>query len=184
MGAVPHVPAARESAVLVPVPAAEHVVGRHRARLDRAAAEGVPAHVTILYPFVPPPQITAATIRVLTAAVGSVGFFDCRFPGTAWFGEEVLWLTPVPDEPFRTLTRVVMAAFPGYLPYGGAIADVVPHLTVGDCPAGGVAELRAAEADVLDALPVRARINRAWLMTGSREPGSWHAVAELPLAGG
>jgi hypothetical protein len=61
---------------------------------------------------------------------------------------------------------------------------VIPHLTVGDCPAGGVAELRAAEADILGALPVRARINRAWLMTGSREPGSWHAVAELPLAGG
>jgi len=184
MGAMPPVPAARESAVLVPVPDAERVVGRHRARLDRAAVEGVPAHVTILYPFVSPPQITAATIEVLAAAVGSVSSFDCRFPRTAWFGDEVLWLTPVPDGPFRALTRAVMAAFPGYLPYGGAIADVVPHLTVGDSPAGGVAELRAAEADVLGALPVRARISRAWLMTGTREPGSWQAVAELPLASG
>jgi len=185
MGAVPHVPAARESAVLVPVPAAEHVVGRHRARLDRAAAEGVPAHVTILYPFVAPAEITTATIEVLAAAVGSVSSFDCRFPGTAWFGDEVLWLTPVPDGPFRALIRAVSAAFPGYPPYGTMmVGDVIPHLTVGDRPAGGVAELRAAEADVLGALPVRARISRAWLMTGSREPDSWHAVAELPLAGG
>ena len=174
---------AGESAVLVPVPEAEPVVSRHRARLDRAAAEGVPAHVTVLYPFVAPPEITAATIEVLAAAVGSVSSFDCRFPGTAWFGDEVLWLTPVPDGPFRALIRAVSAAFPGYPPYGTMmVGDVIPHLTVGDRPAGGVAELRAAEADVLGALPVRARISRAWLMTGTSEPGSWHAVAELPLA--
>jgi hypothetical protein len=34
--------------------AGEPAVSRHRARLDRAAAWGVPAHVTILYPFVTP----------------------------------------------------------------------------------------------------------------------------------
>ena len=184
MGAAPPASAAWESAVLIPVPEAEPVVGRHRARLDRAAAEGVPAHVTILYPFVAPPQITAATIEVLAAVIGSVSSFDCRFPGTAWFGEEVLWLAPVPDGPFRALIRAVTAAFPGYPPYGGLISDVIPHLTVGDRPPGGVADLRAAETDVLSALPVRTRVSHAWLMTGTREPGSWHAVAELPLAAG
>ena len=76
------------------------------------------------------------------------------------------------------------AAFPGYPPYGGLISDVIPHLTVGDRPPGGVADLRAAETDVLSALPVRTRVSHAWLMTGTREPGSWHAVAELPLAAG
>jgi hypothetical protein len=173
---------AGESAVLVPVPDAERVVGRHRARLDRSAAEGVPAHVTILYPFVTPPEITAATIEVLAAAVGSVSGFDCEFPRTAWFGEEVLWLAPRPDEPFRALIRAVSAAFPGYPPYNGLVSDVIPHLTVGYREAGGVAGLRAAEADILGTLPVRTRISRAWLMTGTSEPGSWHAVAELPLA--
>jgi 2'-5' RNA ligase superfamily len=175
---------ARESAVLVPVPEAERVVARHRARLDGSAAEGVPAHVTILYPFVAPPQITAGTIEVLAATVGSVSHFDCEFPRTAWFGEEVLWLAPRPDEPFRALIRAVSAAFPGYPPYNGLVGDVIPHLTVGYREAGGVAGLRAAEADILGALPVRARIRRAWLMTGTSEPGSWHTVAELPLAGG
>jgi len=172
-----------ESAVLVPVPEAEPAVGRHRARLDRAAAEGVPAHVTVLYPFVPPPQITAATIEMLAAAIGSVAAFDCQFPATAWFGETVVWLAPRPDAPFRALTRAVCAAFPGYLPYGGRHDDAVPHLTIGDGPPGGVADLRAAEADVLTALPVRTRVSRAWLMTGSREPDSWRTLTELPLAG-
>jgi 2'-5' RNA ligase superfamily len=183
MDPVPAAPAG-ESAVLVPVPEAERVVSRHRARLDGSAAEGVPAHVTILYPFVAPPQITAATIEVLAAAVGSVSHFDCEFPRTAWFGEDVLWLAPRPDEPFRALIRAVSAAFPGYPPYDGLVGDVIPHLTVGHRAAAGVAGLRTAEADILGALPVRARVSRAWLMTGTREPGSWHAVAELPLAGG
>jgi hypothetical protein len=39
------------SAVLVPVPEAERVVSRPRARLDAAATAGVPAHVTALFPF-------------------------------------------------------------------------------------------------------------------------------------
>jgi 2'-5' RNA ligase len=175
---------ASESAVLVPVPEAERAVGRHRARLDRAAEWGVPAHVTVLYPFVAPAAITAATIGVLADAVRSVRAFDCEFAATGWFGEEVIWLAPRPDEPFRILTGVVSAAFPGYLPYGGAYDDVVPHLTVGDHQVGGREDLRAAESDMLRALPIRARISRAWLMTGRTAPGSWRTVADLPLAAG
>ena len=49
-----------DSAVVIPVPEAEAVVGPHRARLDPFAAWGVPAHVTVLAPFVPPHAITGA----------------------------------------------------------------------------------------------------------------------------
>jgi hypothetical protein len=40
-----------ESALLVTVPAAEPAVARHRSRLDTSATVGVPAHITVLYPF-------------------------------------------------------------------------------------------------------------------------------------
>ena len=173
---------AAQSAVLIPVPEAEQAVGGHRDRLDRAAAWGVPAHVTVLYPFVAPSAITAAVIAGVADAVGSVSAFDCEFAATAWFGQEVVWLAPRPDEPFRALTRAVSAAFPGYLPYGGVHDDAVPHLTVGDRAADGAAELRAAEADVLRWLPIQAHISRVWLMTGTTAAGSWRTMAELPLA--
>ena len=130
-----------ESAVLIPVPETERIVSGHRRRLDRAAVWGVPAHVTVLYPFAAPSAITDATIAALADAVRSVSAFDCEFPATAWFGQEVVWLAPQPEEPFRALTQVVSAAFPGYLPYDGAFDEIVPHLTVGDRPAGGVTEL-------------------------------------------
>jgi 2'-5' RNA ligase len=177
-------PAARESAILVPVPEAEQVVSRHRARLDRAAAWGVPAHVTVLYPFLAPSATTAAAMTMLADAVASVAAFDCRFGATGWFGPDVLWLAPWPAEPFRTLTRAVSAAFPGCPPYGGVYDDVVPHLTVGYRLAAGAAELEAAEAELLPDLPVLTHVSRVWLMTGTTAPGSWRTVSELPLAAG
>jgi 2'-5' RNA ligase len=171
-----------DSAVLVPVPAAGPVVGRYRARLDPAAGLGVPPHVTVLAPFLPPRLITSATVLALAGVTGMVPAFDCAFWRTAWFGDRVLWLAPEPDDPFRELTRLLAAAFPGYPPYGGAFPDVVPHLTVGEQEHAGVTALRAAEAEVAGLLPVRGRVSHAWLMTGTAEPGSWHRVAELPLA--
>ena len=170
--------------MLVPVSEAERVVSPHRARLDGAAALGVPAHVTVLYPFVPPSAITPSVVEALAGAVASVSAFGCEFGDTAWFGEDVLWLAPRPSAPFLALTRAVGAAFPGYLPYGGAHPDPVPHLTVGERPAGGVAELRAAEAAVRPRLPVRAQVSRVWLMAGSLSPGSWRTLAEFPLGTG
>jgi hypothetical protein len=58
---------------------------------------------------------------------------------------------------------------------------VKPHLTVGDRPEGGVSALRAAEAQVLPMLPVRAHVSCAWLMTGAQAAGSWQRLAAFPL---
>jgi hypothetical protein len=82
-------PAATQTAVIVPIPAAEPVVDVHRQRFDRAAGWGVPAHVTVLYPFVAPDDVEDALVP-LVAAVGSVPAFDCSFGSTAWFGRDVL----------------------------------------------------------------------------------------------
>jgi 2'-5' RNA ligase len=174
-------PPPTESCLLVPVPEAEQAVGRLRGRLDSAAALGVPAHVTILYPFVAPAAVTSDVIDAAAAAVASVRAFDGLFTRTSWFGQDVLWLAPEPDEPFRELTGAVHAAFPQCPPFGGIYPDVVPHLTIGARPPGGLRALEAAEADVLTALPVRTRVSHAWLMTGSQAPDSWRVAAELPL---
>ena len=125
MGPIPPSATVAESAVLILVPEAERAVSGHRDRLDRAATWGVPAHVTIL-PVPPPSAITATVITSLADTVGSVRAFDCAFAATGWFGEQAVWLAPRPDAPFRALTKAVSAAFPGYLPYGGAYDDVVP----------------------------------------------------------
>jgi 2'-5' RNA ligase len=172
---------ATQTAVIVDVPAAEDLVGAHRARWDSSAGWGVPAHVTVLYPFVPPDQVDQAVIRALAAAVERVPRFTATWRRSGWFGEEVLWLAPEPEEAFRALTTAVSQAFPDYPPYGGEFADVVPHLTVGDD--GTAEELREAERLIVPQLPISMEVTSAALWRGTDRPGAWQPVALLPLGG-
>jgi len=178
------------SAVIVPVPAAEHAVAAHRARLDRAASWGVPAHLTVLYPFLPPSKLNEEVLSALASAVATVDSFDVTFTATEWFGSEMLWLAPTPEQPLRQLTAAVFLAFPNHPPYGGAHGtdpgDVQPHLTVADRSVAGpegLDALKAAEADVRTQLPFTQRLDHALLITGSGQPRSWRTLRRLDLGG-
>ncbi len=177
----PAPPDPTQSAVVVTVPAAEPAVARHRLELDRSAAWGVPAHVTVLYPFVPPARLDPGVLARLADAVASVPRFDCTFARCAWFGADVLWLAPEPDRGFRDLTSAVASAFPEHPPYEGAFPDVVPHLTVGELRFGSPARLRRAEEEVCRRLPLSVEVAAAHLLVGSDRPGSWSVRAALPL---
>jgi 2'-5' RNA ligase len=172
---------ATETAVVVPVPAAEPAVAGHRRHLDVAASWGVGAHVSVLYPFVAPTAVDHALLARLGAALRSVPAFDCVFGRCEWFAEHVLWLAPEPAQPFRALTAAVWREFPDFPPYAGAHDDVVPHLTVGESRCGTLADLKNAEAQVRGHLPISTRVNRVVLLEGSTEPGSWRTVYEFPL---
>jgi 2'-5' RNA ligase len=170
------------SSVTVVVPAAEPVVARHRQRLDVTAGWGVPAHVTVLYPFVEPAQIDDDVMRRLRAAVGAVGAFDYEFRRTGWFRDDAMWLAPEPDEGFRRLTRLVREQFPDCAPYDGAYPEPTPHLTVGTTTENSLDDVRRAEALVSAQLPIVARVEAVALMAGNREPNSWQVLEEFPLA--
>ncbi|MHA6624435.1 2'-5' RNA ligase family protein [Pseudonocardia sichuanensis] len=169
------------SAVVVPVPEAEPRVGALRAALDPSAALGVPAHVTIMFPFLAPSGIDESARAALGVVLAAVPAFDVTFARVAWFDEDVVWWAPEPAGPFVRLTNSVSRRF-GLQPYEGAHGDgVTPHLTIAH--GAPVPRLRAAATEVADGPPVRATVRSAVLMTGSREPGSWTTVAEFPLGG-
>ena len=176
-----------ESALLVLVPAAEPAVGEYRARLDPSARDGVPAHLTVLYPFLPPALIDDAVLASLAALFAAVPAFAFTLDRVGWFGDDVVWLGPRDARPFRTLTSLACGAFPSCDPYGGQYADTVPHLTVGhlDDPAA----LRAAGEAVRPCLPIEAGASEVTLMTGPRPgtpgtpPGQWRPLAAFPLPG-
>ena len=172
---------ARQTAVIIPIGAAEAVVSHHRLRLDTSASWGVPAHVTIVFPFVPPADVDDAVVARLAAVFAAVPPFDCTFTECCWFGEDVLWLAPDRAQELRDLTSAVASEFPGFQPYGGEHDDVVPHLTIGESRRGSVAALRAAELDVSSKLPFTEHIDHALLIAGTDQPSSWHPVARLPL---
>jgi 2'-5' RNA ligase len=179
----PHAPAPTHTALIVSVPAAQAVVGEHRDHLDVAASWGVPAHVTVLYPFLEPSRARAPdVIAAIGAAVGTVGAFTCSFPRTAWFDDDVLYLDPDPAQAFRDLTAAVSSAFPDHPPYGGAHATVVPHLTIGERSLGDRAALEEAERKIRPNLPVHAYVDRVLLVAGAQARMSWRALREFPLA--
>lgn len=171
-----------QTAVIVPVPAAEAVVGEHRERLDRAAAWGVPAHVTVIYPFLRPEAIDGTAVAALSAAVATVPAFDCTFATTAWFGNDVLWLAPDPSQPLRQLTLAVWGAFPDHPPYGGVYERIEPHLTVAERVLGEPDALPDVERAVRRSLPFDQRVDHVLLIAGADHPRSWRTLHRLPLS--
>jgi 2'-5' RNA ligase len=182
--APPADPGPTQSAVIVAVPSAEPVVEKHRLRFDEAASWGVPAHVTVLYPFLHPTRLDAGVIELVRKALSAVAAFACSFSSTRWFGADVVWLAPEPSTPFAEMTAALVGAFPDCSPYGGAYGDdVTPHLTLGEARLGSADELRAAELEVAAVLPVEATVTEALLIAGTTAPGSWGIVSRLPLRG-
>jgi 2'-5' RNA ligase len=121
---------ASESAVVVRVPVPP-AVERLRRRWDWAAQWGVPAHVTILYPFVPAGDLDASVRRSLAGIAAEHRPFDVRFDRVGRFPTAV-YLAPDPPEPFNRLTEAIHSRFPDYPPYEGAFEVVIPHLTVAE----------------------------------------------------
>jgi hypothetical protein len=174
--------AEEESALVVPVPEAEPAVERWRSRYDPSAAAGVPAHITVLYPFLPPARVDAATLGELErlfAAVAPVGYSLARLGRF----EEVLYLAPEPRDPFKRLIELAARRYPQCPPYGGAVPleEVEPHLTAAHTADEAV--LRRAAADIAPHLPVLARAREARLLLRSPD-GRWRTWRRFPLGGG
>jgi hypothetical protein len=168
-----------ETALIVEVPAAEPVVGRHRLDLDANAWLGIPAHVTILAPFMPAGAIGADEQARLRRVFASVEPFDFRLNRVAWFGTAVVWLGPEDPAPFSRLTAAVFAEFPGFPPFEGQFDEVIPHLTVGiDSPVG---DMRRAEQEITPSLPVLARATAVTLLSERSPGGRWQTLASFPL---
>jgi 2'-5' RNA ligase len=167
----------------VAVPEAGPVVERWRERTCRDKPSiGIPAHVTILFPFAPPELIDAELLVKVPSLVLEFETFAFaltdmrRFPG-------VLYAAPTPSEPFVDLIRAVVDTYPQYPPYGGEIPSdsVVPHLTVAH---GAESLLSKAEEEIWPLLPIAAQADEVLLLE-EVEPdwGRWQARSRLAFGG-
>jgi 2'-5' RNA ligase len=167
------------SAFIIHVSEAEQLVGRLRLKYDATAALGVPAHVTILFPFMSPERITPNVVHAAAEAFAVVPSFEFilnevrRWPKTTY-------LAPEPKQPFIQLTRAVTEEFPEYPPYAGEHPEIVPHLTVahGDVQAAETAEgeLRAA---LQSSGPIRGFCREVELIENSS--GAWRTMHVIAL---
>ena len=171
--------AERESAIVVELPELDAVLDDHRNALDPSRRWGMPAHLTLLYPFVLPADMDPTVLSRLEAVATRVRPFDAVFDGFGWFADQVVWLAPSQSEKFEGLIRQVVDAFPECPPYRGAFDEVIPHVTIGE--GGDVELMRAATNAIRPRLPLKSRVAFLSLMEGSTEPGSWHVVERVAL---
>ena len=110
---------------------------RRRAIPD--ARRGLPAHVTLLYPFAPAEALDGDLRALLAGALAGVDAFRFELAGQGRW-PEVLYATVEPDLPFRSLHDRLAMAFPAYPIYGGRF-DFVPHVTIAEGAPAAAPEL-------------------------------------------
>jgi hypothetical protein len=166
-----------ESAVIIPVPDVEPIVASLRSQYDRTARLGVPAHITLLYPFRPPQAISGeiGVLRDICIPIEAFAFSFTevrRFPATAY-------LHPDKSEAFAQITETLVTVWPDCQPHNGAFSEIVPHLTVVHGLNGET--LATVERYLRRHLPIKCFAREIWLMTSDHE-GVWSKSAAFPLA--
>ncbi len=146
--------------LLVPVPELEGFVVERTHHYDASFVSADPAfvhaHITSLGPFVYEPS--DADLALVGDIARRTPAFDFTLDRMGELAHGILSLLPDPDEPFRELTRRLVAAFPQCPPYGGAFPEPVPHLTL-DRRAEGI-DLESVRVALGDAVPARCRADR------------------------
>ena len=170
-----------QSALFAPVREADPWVKDLRERYDPTATVGVPAHITVLFPFISPDLITDDDLAIAAKTCQRTRPFEFRLEQIGRFPES-LYLVPEPSEPFILLAEAIAREFPEYPPYGGKFPKIIPHLTVADRSA----ELSdIAEAELLEIIkdlgPIHAVCNVVELYENSS--GHWRWAQSFPLKG-
>ncbi|HUZ21106.1 MAG TPA: 2'-5' RNA ligase family protein [Acidimicrobiales bacterium] len=170
-----------QSTLVVAVPAAEPAVWAARRRFDPTSRTGMPAHVTVLYPFAEPAGIGPELFGTLLELFAAHPPFGFALAGVGWFGDRVAFLGPEPAGPFEALTVAVAERFPAFPPYRGTYERVVPHLTIG--ARARPRALRRAAARVEAQLPIEAVATEVQLMVCGPGRRPWRVVQSFPLGG-
>jgi 2'-5' RNA ligase len=167
-----------ETALVIAIPEAEPLVSEWRTQYDWSAQRGVPAHITLLYPFAPTEKVDDELLRQLRSLFAAEAAISFELARVARF-PDVAWLAPEPPEPFNALTDLIAARFTEYPAYEGAHDVVIPHLTVAE---GGPELQDQVEAALTEHLPVAARADDvAFLFEG--DDGLWFEAHRFPLSG-
>ena len=166
----------QRTALIVVVPEAEPLVAEWRAKHDWSAQHGVPAHITLLFPFVPAEEVDEQLLGDLRALFASQPAFGFQLPRVARF-PEVAWLAPEPDEPFKQLIALIVSRYPDYPPYEGVHEVIIPHLTVAE---GGPDLQDEVDAAVTPHLPIQAEARTVMLIVEDAS-GHWEPGEQFPL---
>lgn len=152
---------------MLALPALDRPLRRWR-KFDPAARAGMPAHVTLIYPFMDSRAVDEAVRVRLRDALAPFGPFGMVFDRLGGFPGGV-WLEPADPGPVNLIVAALARAFPAHPPYGGAFDKVIPHLTVAQGPPELAARIRREVparlplAAPAEAVSLYARFDEGWV---------------------
>ena len=154
--------------LLLITPDAEPLVGRWRGEHDYAARFGIPAHVTVYTPFLPPEQWRdpASGLETLLPVKVTLARLENR-PGG-------LVVVVEPNDVLRQMTDAISAHWPELPPHKGNRPDLAYHVTVVRT-ADDEIRSQAREA-IAPHLPLDVAGTELWASAGSDEEGVRHTV--------
>jgi 2'-5' RNA ligase len=140
----------------------------------------VPAHLTLLYPFVEPPELAKAVRKAIEDVASHHAPFEYELSGMAVW-PDTIYAAVAPTHPFIDLQHDLQAAFPAYPIYGrDATFRFVPHVTIAEGDA--VADASVWSDPAWRTLPRPGRA-AALEVIATGDDGRWRLVWRIPLAG-
>jgi 2'-5' RNA ligase len=139
------------------------------------AANGMPAHVTLLYPFAEPAALDEGLLGAVARTVAAHP--ACRLQlveSRRW--PDTLYVAVEPEGSLRALQADLASAFPDFPLYGVGV-PFVPHISIAQGPL-------ASDPGTLDdpawrSLPAAAQASHVDLFV--RQAGRWHRRQRFPL---
>jgi 2'-5' RNA ligase len=167
-----------QSAVIVRV-GLPSALDRLRRRHVADAADGIPAHVTLLYPFIAPHALDRGVRATIASIARRHAAFDYVLGGPARW-PDTIYAAIDPVQPFLAIHRELSRAYPDYPVYSRpAPFELIPHVTIAE--GASAVDPSVMTEPAWSSLPARRRA-RALEVIASDGRGRWRLVWRLPLA--
>lgn len=163
--------------LIIPPPKVQSFAFPIREQYDTVWFNRVPAHITLLYPFVPSDQVDATTAQ-LNSICADLSPFELTLDRYGKF-EDAVFLEPSDPEPILELYQHLLKAFPEYPIYEGEHGDdLQPHMTLARFE-------NTEEARVIELPPTPVftfTVNRLHLYLGSPEASEpYIPISVIPI---
>jgi 2'-5' RNA ligase len=168
-----------QNAIILPVPEAELAVAKLRNKYDPYALKGIPAHISINYPFnIQNNQSTIGLHSKLNKLFSEMSIFKYQLTEISTFSE-VIYLSPYPTEKLTNLIARVFERFPESPPYNGEFSPI-PHLTIAQVDENKLFHVKEEiVSQITKFLPINAIAKEIWWIE-NRE-GIWKIVDVFQL---
>ncbi|MGH3672520.1 MAG: 2'-5' RNA ligase family protein [Pseudonocardiaceae bacterium] len=154
-------PANGQTGLVVPVPAADALLASVEARYPGTVRVGLPAHVSLLYPFLAAAELDERVITALGELFRKQAPMPVTFT-TCYRRGGFVALRPDPLDGPAGLIDETRRRWPHLVPYGGRYGAAEPHLTVAMSSSTEVAAV--IEQEVPAALPIPAQLREVLLV--------------------